>query len=435
MRTRVAPPLLLILQLPGTRTPPLALRNVVHGGFRSLLAIAGVAFSITLVLLQLGFLEAVRITATTVFDQLEFDVALLSPEYEQFFGPGSFPIGRLKEAQSEPGVIDARPLYARMAFWRCPPYPVESPEGSGSADAGASPPIEDLGVLKRWWLGSRRPRPLQLRELLVLGVDPERNPFRPPIRDQIEAARPELRTRDRFLLNAWSSPDFGWDSHDAFSGWELNGRGIEVVGGFTLQRSFGADASVLGIDENFARVFQMPGVGLVNFGLLRVRPDAVAGVVRELNRRLPPDVQALSRADLVAREEDYWVRQTATGKIFAYGVLVTILVAAVVIYQVLANDIRDHITEYATLKAMGHTNASLSRVVVMQALIYSMAAYVPAVAAGAGLYRATESLANIPMRLTAANLGLVLVLTLGASFISALLTLNKVRSAEPAELF
>ena len=37
--------------------------------------------------------------------------------------------------------------------------------------------------------------------------------------------------------------------------------------------------------------------------------------------------------------------------------------------------------------------------------------------------------------LISANLGLVLVLTLGASLVSALLTLNKVRSAEPAELF
>jgi len=395
---------------------------------RSLLAVAGVAFSITLVLLQLGFLEAVRITATTVFDQLDFDVVLLSPQYEQFFGPGAFPLRRLKEAESVPGVIAARPLYALMGFWRCPAYPVASTPGDPAA-------IEKLGVLKRWWLGDRRPRPLQLRELLVLGIDLDRNPFRDPIRSQVESARPRLRSRDRLLLNEWSSPDFGWQSRDEFSGWELNGQGVTVVGGFTLQRSFGADASVLTSDENFARSLPMPAARQVNFGLLTVPPEQVDDVVRRLNLRLPPDVRAWSRADLVALEEDYWVRQTATGKIFAYGVLVTILVAAVVIYQVLANDIRDHIVEYATLKAMGHTNTFLSGVVVTQAMIYALAAYLPAVLVGAVLYRATEALANIPMRLTSANLGLVLVLTLGASLVSAFLTLNKVRSAEPAELF
>jgi putative ABC transport system permease protein len=411
------------------RTPPLALRNVLHGGSRSLLAIAGVGFSITLVLLQLGFLEAVRITATTVFDQLDFDVALLSPQYEQFFGPGSFPLARLEQAESEAGVIDARPLYALMGFWRCPPYPVDAgADGEGRSAAS-------MGTLERWWLGNRRPRPLQLRELLVLGIDLDRNPFRPPIRDQVELVKPELRSKDRILMNAWSSLDFGWDSRDVVSTWELNRRRVDVIGGFTLQRSFGADASVLCSDANFARALHLPTIDQVNFGFLKVEPENVDEVVRRLNLRLPADVQALSRADLVAREEDYWVRQTATGKIFAYGVLVTILVAVVVIYQVLANDIREHITEYATLKAMGHTNRYLSEVVVTQAMIYSLSAYVPAVIAGLGLYRATEALANIPMRMTPFNLGLVLVLTLAASFLSAILTLNKVRSADPAELF
>jgi putative ABC transport system permease protein len=416
------------LPLPLSRTPPLALRNVLHGGMRSVLAVAGVAFSITLVLLQLGFLEAVRITATTVFDQLEFDVVLLSPQYEQFFGPGAFPLRRLKEAESVPGVTAARPLYALMGFWRCPPYPVASEAGDPAA-------VEKLGVLKRWWLGDRRPRPLQLRELLILGIDLDRNPFRDPIHSQVEAARPRLRSRDRILMNEWSSPDFGWQSRAEFSGWELNGQGVTIVGGFTLQRSFGADAAVLTSDANWARALHLPGIGQVNFGLLTVPSDQIDDVVRDLNLRLPPDVRAWSRADLVALEEDYWVRQTATGKIFAYGVLVTILVATVVIYQVLANDIRDHIVEYATLKAMGHTNTFLSGVVMTQAMIYALAAYLPAVFVGAGLYKATEALANIPMRLTSANLVLVLVLTLGASLVSAILTLNKVRSAEPAELF
>jgi putative ABC transport system permease protein len=423
--------LLIPLHLPLTRTPPLALRNVLHGGMRSLLAIAGVAFSITLVLLQLGFLEAVRITATTVFDQLDFDVALLSPQYEQFFGPGSFPLARLKEAESVAGVTAARPLYALMGFWRCPPFPVESPTG-----AEAHPEArKQIGALARWWLGSRRPRPLQLRELLVLGIDLERNPFRDPIKSQVDAARPQLQNRDRLLMNAWSSLDFGWQSRAEFSGWELNGRAVEVVGEFTLQRSFGADASVLMSDANFARALRMPGIGQVNFGLLQVPPEQADRVVRDLNLRLPPDVRAHSRSDLEALEEDYWVRQTATGKIFSYGVLVTVLVAAVVIYQVLANDIRDHITEYATLKAMGHTNNFLSAVVVTQAMIYAVAAYLPAGLVSIGLYRATEALANIPMRLTVGNLALVLVLTLAASLVSAFLTLNKVRAAEPAELF
>ncbi|MBV8487036.1 MAG: hypothetical protein JO161_02040, partial [Planctomycetaceae bacterium] len=61
-------------QFPGSAVPPLALRNVMHGGRRSLAAIAGVAFSLTMVLLQLGFLEAVKITAINNFDVVDFDI-------------------------------------------------------------------------------------------------------------------------------------------------------------------------------------------------------------------------------------------------------------------------------------------------------------------------------------------------------------------------
>ena len=59
----------------GMRNPPLAFRNVIHGGRRSLAAISGAAFSLVMVLLQLGFLQAVRITATNNFDVLDFELS------------------------------------------------------------------------------------------------------------------------------------------------------------------------------------------------------------------------------------------------------------------------------------------------------------------------------------------------------------------------
>src|SRR5205823_5088461 len=127
---------------------------------------------------------------------------------------------RLRQAEAFEAVRAARPLWARMNRWRCPPYPV-------TAEAAARTPPQ-VGPLSRWWLGPRRPRPLQVRDLLVLGVDLDRNPFRNPIRDQVEAARPRLRARGRLHMNAWSNPDFGWQDRHEFSGWELGGRAVEV---------------------------------------------------------------------------------------------------------------------------------------------------------------------------------------------------------------
>jgi putative ABC transport system permease protein len=410
----------------GFRTPPLALRNVLNAPNRSLIAMAGIGFATVMVLLQLGFLQAVKVTASVNYDVLDFDAALVSPQFEQFYDPGSFPDERLRQAESLDVVTAARPLYARMNSWRCPPFPV-------TAEAATRTP-PSISALQRWWLGDRRPRPMQVRDLLVLGIDLDRNPFLDPIRGEVEAARPLLKLDRKFLMNAQSNPDFGWQDRRAYTGWELGGQSVEVVGGFTLQRSFGADATVLGDVENFARSFRLGTPAPLNFGLLKIRGDT-DDAVRRLNRYLPPDVKAVSRAELARIEQDYWVRQTATGKIFSFGVLVSMIVAAVVVYQVLSNDVRDHLPEYATLKAMGHSNRYLSSIVLAQGAIYALAAYLPAVALAFLLYRMTDTLANIPMIMTAGNLALVLALDLAAAFASGLLTLGKVRTADPADLF
>lgn len=414
--------------VPGYRTPPLALRNVAHGGARSLAALAGVGFVVTMVLLQLGFLQAVRDTATNVYDRLEFDVALVSPRYEQLYDAGTVPVERLSQAEGVGSVVAARPIYAVFAMWRCPPSPLDPAESRGGTAAAAAA-VRALG-----WPGASA-RPAQRRELLALGYDPDRNPFREPIRGRVEAAAPRLRLADRVLLDERSHPDFGWWAWPAFDGWELGRHAVEVVGGFPLERGFGADGAVLCTDANFLRLCAPPGRRGMSLGLLRVRPGEVDGTVALLNRVLPADTIALSRAELERRERDFWVNQTSTGNIFASGVVVAMAVAAVVVYQVLSNDVRSHLAEYATLKAMGYTDGFLSRVVVGQSLIYALGAYGPAVALAYAAYRATEALADIPMRLTAANLGLALGLAAVVSLGSALLTVGKLRSADPAELY
>jgi putative ABC transport system permease protein len=408
------------------RTPPLAWRNFQRGGARSLAALAGVGFVVTMVLLQLGFLEAVRGTATSLYDQLDFDLALISPRYEQLYDAGTFPEARLRQAEGLETVVDARPLYVAFAMWRCPPSPIVLERG-----AEGEPGIRQAPVP----LSAGRPRPVQRRELLAIGIDLGRNPFREPIRGRVEAARPQLELDGRVLLNEASHPDFGWWARPAFSGWELGRSAVEVVGGFPLQRGFGADGAVLMSDLTFQRSCAPRWARGVSLGLVRVRPGAAGETVRRLNEMLPPDAVAISRDALNVREQDFWVHQTSTGEIFSSGVLVAMAVAAVVVYQVLSNDVRSHLPEYATLKAMGYTNRYLSRVVVVQALIYALGAFGPAVVLAYVAYRATEALASIPMRMTLANLALALGLAAAVSLVSALLTVGKLRAADPAELF
>ncbi|QEH33622.1 FtsX-like permease family protein [Aquisphaera giovannonii] len=415
------------------RTPPLALRNVVHGGRRSLAAISGVAFSLTMVLLQLGFLEAVRITARNNYELLDFDVILLSPYYEQFYAAGFIPLERLTEARSVPGVVSAAPLYATFRLWRCPAVPVDD-------DPGPSPPATDLSPrpsaasLGRWFLGGGVSRPLQRRELFVLGIDLGRNPFVGVVRDRIEAASSLMRLPGRVLLNEESHPDFGWQLRDRVQHWELGGSEVKLAGGFPMLRGFAADSTVICDDTNFAALCRLPS-GRPCFGLLKVEPGSCAEAVSRLREALPGDVQVLGRDEILVRETDHWVNQTSTGQLFAFGVLIAMIVAAVVVYQVLSNDVREHLPEYATLKAMGYSLPRLYRVVVEQALLYMIVAYLVAVILAIVVYRATEALAGIPMRLTPQSLAITLGLAIVVGLLSGGLSVSKLRTVQPADLF
>jgi putative ABC transport system permease protein len=405
----------------------LALRNVVHGGKRSLAAISGVAFSLTMVLLQLGFLEAVKITASSNYDLLDFDIVLLSPRYEQFYAPGVIPLARLTEARSVATVVSASPLYAIFNLWRCPAYPVDQTGIEPMADSSPGP-------IERLLKGARLPRPLQRRELFVLGIELDKNPFREPIHTRVEQAKSSLRLPRRVLMNEESHPDFGWQLRDEVADWELGRQSVTIAGGFPMLRGFAADSTVICSDKNFTSLCGFP-TDRTSLGLLKIKPGTAAPSLAGLKAILPSDVQALSRAEILDREIDHWVNQTSTGQLFAFGVLVAMAVATVVVYQVLSNDVREHLPEYATLRAMGYSTARLSRVVVEQSLLYMIIAYILAVLLAVVVYWATQALAGIPMRLTAHNLLLTLLLAVVVGFLSGFLSLSRLRAAQPADLF
>jgi putative ABC transport system permease protein len=271
----------------------------------------------------------------------------------------------------------------------------------------------------------------------VIGFDPDYVPFLEPIRGQVARAGSRLRESDRVLLSSNSHPDFGWQLWPQFQGWELGSVKVDVVGPFSLTRSLGADGAVLCTAANYARCFGLPASSaVVNFGLVSLQPGTEPGpVARRLRSALPRDVQVLSRDALYEREGEYWIAQTPSGQMFSFGVLLSMVVAAVVVYQELSNDIRNHLPEYATLKAMGYADSYLIGVILAQAGIYATTCFPPAVALSLAVYRMTASLAGIPMQLSGRNLLVAFVLIVVFSHVAGILSLRKLRRADPAELF
>ena len=377
---------------------PLALLNLLHDKTRTLVAIAGVAFAVVLVLMQLGFLNSVRLTATEVYDQLNFDVVIVSPRYLYISKAGDFPRTRLFQAASTPGVADVRPLYLGFNFWlnRDPSEPNPSRRG-----------------------------------IFVIGFNLEKPVFRLPA---LEGDLSPLKEPGHVYMDTFSRKQFGrWRNNNKL---EVGGRRIQVAGEFSMGTGFGADGDIIVSDQTFQRLFPNRSLDQVSRGLVRVAsgsdPQEVAA---QLERRLPPDVNVYTREQIEGMEREHWVNRTSVGIIFTLGVVVGFIVGMAIVYQVLSSDIANHIAEYATLKAMGYGPGYLARVVLTQALILSALGFVPGWAISRSLYFITSESARIPMKMgLELSLG-VLAMSIVMCSISGLASLRKVTTADPADLF
>src|SRR5438046_1254661 len=154
------------------RRTPLARLNLLHERTRTLVAVAGVAFAALLIFVQLGFLGAVRATATLVYDRLDFDVAVVSAEYQDLIRAGTFPRDRLPRVRALPGVAAVRRLSVSGQQW-------------------LNPEDEDRGR----------------RRILVLGVDPADAPLDHPELTPDVLGR--LRLPDTVLIDRQSRQEFG----------------------------------------------------------------------------------------------------------------------------------------------------------------------------------------------------------------------------------
>jgi putative ABC transport system permease protein len=147
------------------------------------------------------------------------------------------------------------------------------------------------------------------------------------------------------------------------------------------------------------------------------------------------DIKILTREGFIDFERSYWQKSTSIGFIFSLGTVMGFFVGIVIVYQILYTDVSDHMAEYATLKAMGYSNWYLAFVVIQEALALSILGFIPGFIACVGLYALTKNATRLPLDMTVERGLQVLLLTIVMCTISGAISLRKVQSADPAEIF
>ena len=141
----------------------------------------------------------------------------------------------------------------------------------------------------------------------------------------------------------------------------------------------------------------------IDLGLVRVADGVDPVAVRDaLRALLPKDVLVAHQAPTSSRARSpTGTSATPIGFVFTFGAIIGFVVGTVIVYQILFADVSDHLAEYATLRAIGYSNGYISRVVVQQALILGRARLRPRHAGVAAALRASPSNATqLPMELT-----------------------------------
>lgn len=405
----------------------LALSNLKYGKWRTAISTSGVAVAIILIFMQLGFLNAVAATATLIYDHLEFDALIRSPDYYHFCDPREFPRDYLYRVAAHPDVLDVKPLHVTLATWRIP----DNPRTRQQQTAG------------------------ELRAILAMAIEPTENVFDLAA---VDAQLDRLKNPRNLLIDTKTpGDDYGALNGDEFTMLDLQrnadleiwDKSFHAVGYFTLGAGLAANGSVIMSRAGYARFFPTDTTEQVNYGLVSLAPGTdpptfCHEMTTQLAMPAPRDERSGARAtpvkiltrDEVARYERHrWLFQTPIGAIFLIGVAVALVVGGVVVYMVLSTDVANHLHEYATLKAMGYTDRYLSGVVMQQAVAMGVLGYLMAWALAELLYRIVGRLANIPMEMNWALRLLVFGLSLLMCCVSGLATLRKLRGADPADLF
>jgi len=388
---------------------PLAWLQLARQRVRFVVALAGIAFIVVLMFMQLGFQDALYSSATQVHRNLRGDLFLLSSQYKSLTSNQSFPRNRLYQALGFNGVESVCPMYLQFAKFK-------------------------------------NPTNGQKYSIYVMGFEPAETVFKFP---EVNRNLNTLKLPDVVLFDRNSRPEFGSIAAEfeqgntkqrieVFAYTATTGYRVRVGGLFRLGPSFGVDGNLIVSDSTFLRIFQgmRRQAGMIDVGIVNLTPGVnPQNVLANLKAHLPKDVKIFTRQGFVSFEKDYWATRTPIG--FTLNLMLTMgsIVGVVIVYQILYSNISNHLVAYATLKAIGYQNKYLLVVVFQQALLLAVLGYIPGFAISLGLYDVARNATRLPMFMSIPQASLILVSTIFMCMASGSLAVGKLQSADPADIF
>ena len=382
------------------RRTPLAWRQVTHRPMRLVAAIAGVSFANVLVFFQLGLSGGLYDSQKRPIQRINGELVMVSGRYLYLGEQLNFQRARLSQALGVEGVRAVTPLYIGLTEWL-------------NRDTH------------------------QQKQALIFGITPENPALRIP---EIERQPQLLQRSDSLFFDTRSKKNAGpvvsVVKQQGSYATELRGVRAVVTGLFTMGVTFAADINLITSSTNFKNYFPNQNSDDIQMGVIQLEPGVNPLQVKAtLESFLDPSVKVMTIPQLAETEVKYWRRNTSFGIIFGLGVLVGLAVGCIIVYQILYSDVSDHLSEYATLKAIGYDDSFVVGIILQEALILAVLAFWPSLLLSLGLYGFLASSTSLMVQMTTQRAALVFLFTLAMCSGSGWLATGKLRQLDPADIF
>jgi len=369
----------------------LARRNLFHDRLRFVITVAGVAFAVTLVLVQVGLFLGLLDKATVTIEHAAADVWITSRNTPNVDFAHTFPETVALRARGVPGVVRADNLIVAFMNIQLP---------SGATEGSLVYALEDPGYWRLPWA--------------VTAGDPA-----------------DLRRGDNILMDR--SAELRYGPFAVGEHREIQGRRFRIVGTTVDAASF-TTTPIVFMDYARAQELQEQLGGHTTYVLVRTAPGAdVAAVVDELRRRLPYN-DVFSRAEWARRSRDYWVASTGLGMSMGVTVFLGVLVGIVIVAQTLYTSAVEHVKEFGTVKAIGGSNLDIYRILGEQALIAAVVGFVLGAAISYAVRPAMAGL-HLNVLLVPGFTATVFVGTVLMCLGAAMVSFRRVATIDPALVF
>ena len=369
----------------------LAYRNLFHDRLSFFVTIVGIVFSVVLVAIQTGIYLGSEKKIAAIIDQAPADLWVVPLGTKSFDDPSVLSGRERHMILSTPGVARAEDIVVSFGRWR-------KPEGGTTT-------------------------------VIIVGTGADSDYILPW--NIVEGSREALEAPNTVGIDQSYFPDLGITKLGDRA--EINGVNVEIATLTKRVRSFTTLPYVFTSIEE-ARRLTGAGQDQATYERVQLADGANLETVRaEITARLP-DTEVITQDEFRKRSQAYWLFQTGAGAALIAGAVLGLIVGVVIVAQTLYALTKDHINEFATLRALGAGAGYIVKVILMQAVLSGLIGYLLGITLALGvIHAAQDTKLNVVMT---PELALTLfAVTIGMCIFAALSAIIKVVRIDPAVVF